>query len=104
MSPSTMSSSTPVTVIVCGLFQFAVVNWSVLASVNNGPLNVASEVSNPVNEMVTLVTGWALRTMVNVDEPPCSVVKRCGPFASLNLIVIPDDATSELSFVVESDA
>ena len=70
ISPSSMSSLTPVTVTVWGVFQFAVVK------VRDEVLSEPSVVSFPVSETVTLELGFALRTTVNVEEPPASVVRR----------------------------
>ena len=76
-----------------------------MASDNVGPLNDASEVSNPDNVTVTSLIGWAFRTTVNSDDVPVSSIKSCGlPLWSIFVIVIPEDASSELFFEVVSDA
>ena len=66
MVPSTMSSSTPVTVTVCGVSQFIGVNVSV-------PVVDTSVVSFGVTVMTTSEVGWASRTTVNVSVLPASV-------------------------------
>ena len=70
MSPSSNKSLTPVTVTVCGVFQFAVVNVTLAG------LTVPSDVSLELSPIVTFAVGCAVRTMVNVAVPPASVVVR----------------------------
>ena len=65
-APSTVRSSTPVTVTVCGVSQFAGVNVS-------DPDIVASPVSLDVNAITTSDVGCASSTTVNVSVPPASV-------------------------------
>ena len=65
MVPSTMSSSTPVTVTVCAVSQFIGVNVSV-------PVVDISLVSFGVTVMTTSDVGWASRTTVNVSVLPDS--------------------------------
>ena len=64
-SPSMMSSSTPVTVTICAVSQFADVKVSV-------EVTVASPVSDEVMERTTSLSGWALRTTVIVSVVPDS--------------------------------
>src|SRR5688500_14332643 len=70
MSPSTIASSTPRTVTVCGVDQFAAVN------VNEVVLVVPSVVSNDQTGIVTVAVGCVARRTVNVAAPPPSVVTR----------------------------
>jgi hypothetical protein len=70
MLPSTPASLTPVTVAVCGTFQFA------LVKVTLAGLTVPSVVSLELKPMVTSAVGWVLSTTVNVAVPPTSVVDR----------------------------
>ena len=65
MVPSMMSSSTPVTVIVCGVSQLAEVKVS-------GLFTVASPVSSEVMVKTTSEAGSASRTTVNVSVVPDS--------------------------------
>ena len=65
MVPSTRLSSTPVTVTVCGVFQFALVKVS-------GVFTVASPVSPEVTVKTTFEAGCALRTTVKVSVVPVS--------------------------------
>ena len=64
--PSIRLSSTPVTVTVCGVSQFAALKVS-------GLLTVASPVSLETTVMTTSEVGWASRTTVNVSVLPASV-------------------------------
>src|SRR5258708_9264690 len=68
MLPSTIGSSTPVTVTVCAVFQFAVVNVTLAGA------TVPSVRSFDDNPIVTFAVGWLVRTTVNVAVPPASVV------------------------------
>src|SRR6266478_5196516 len=68
MLPSTIGSSTPVTVTVCATFQFAVVN------VSDTGATVPSVRSLDDNPTVTFAVGWLVRTTVNVAVPPASGV------------------------------
>ena len=61
---------TPVTVTVCGTFQFAVVK------VRLAGLTVPSVVSLELSPMVTSAVGWVFSTTVKVAVPPASVVVR----------------------------
>ena len=63
--PSIRSSSTPVTVTVCAVSQFAAVKVS-------GPLTVASPVSSDVIVRTTSDVGWASSTTVNMSVLPDS--------------------------------
>ena len=63
MVPSTISSSTPVTVTVCGVSQFIGVNVRV-------PEVDTSLVSFGVTVITTSDVGWASRTTVNVSVLP----------------------------------
>ena len=65
MVPSTMSSSAPVTVTVCGVSQFADVKVTLAGT-------VASPVSSDVIVRTTSVAGSASRTTVNVSVVPDS--------------------------------
>ena len=65
MVPSMMLSFAPVTVTVCGVFQFSLVKVS-------GLFTVASPVSPEVTASTTLEFGWAFRTTVNVSVLPLS--------------------------------
>ena len=64
--PSTMSSSTPVTVTFCAVSQFADVNVSELVT-------VASPVSADEIERTTSVVGCAFNTTVKRSVDPASV-------------------------------
>ena len=85
--PSSRTSSTPVTVTVCAMFQLAVVN------VRLGELTVPSVGSLELSPMVTSAVGWLVSTTVNVAVPPASVVVRpevgvtVMPAASLSVLV-----------------
>ena len=68
MSPSSRLSSTPVTVTVCAVFQFAAVN------VSDAGLTVPSVVSFELSPIVTSAVGCASSTTVKVAVPPASVV------------------------------
>src|SRR5438093_741435 len=68
MLPSTIASSTPVTVTVCARFQFTVVN------VSDAGATVPSVRSLDDNPIVTFAVGWLVKTTVNVAVPPASVV------------------------------
>src|SRR5881396_1927902 len=93
MLPSTIGSSTPVTVTVCATFQFAVVNVS---DTGDTVPSVKSLDDNPIE---TLAVGWVFRTTVNVAVPPASVVVS----PEVGFTVIP--ATSLSVFVTDtSDA
>ena len=70
MSPSMRLSSTPVTVMVWGVFQFELVN------VSDEALRDCSVLSAPERLTVTSAVGLASRTTVNVEEEPASVVSR----------------------------
>ena len=70
MSPSTMSSSTPVTVTVWGVLQL------VLEKLRVSVLKEFSVASFPVVATVTFEVGSASRTTVYVEEAPPSVVRR----------------------------
>ena len=65
-----MASVTPVTVIVCGVFQLAVVKVTLAA------LTVPSVVSFELTPIVTFAVGCEFSTIVNVAVPPASVVVR----------------------------
>ena len=82
--PSMRLSSTPVTVTVCGVSQFAEVNVS-------DPDIVASPVSLDVNAITTSDVGCASSTTVNVSVPPASVTST-DPLSSL--IVNPATSSS----------
>src|SRR5712691_9878087 len=92
MLPSTIGSSTPVTVTVCATFQFAVVN------VSDTGATVPSVRSFDDNPIVTLAVGWLVRTTANVAVPPASVVVS----PDVGLTVIP--ATSLSVFVTDTSA
>ncbi len=64
--PSTMTSSTPVTVTVCAVLQFA------LVKVSEGGLTVASPVSPLLTVKTTLEAGCESRTTVKVSVVPDS--------------------------------
>ena len=70
MSPSSRLSSTPVTVMVCAVFQLLVVK------VSDEALSECSVLSAPVMETVTSAVGFASRTTVKVEVEPASVVSR----------------------------
>src|SRR5437867_2196113 len=92
MLPSTIGSSTPVTVTVCATFQFAVVKIGRAAG------RVSSVRSLDDNPIVTYAVGWLGRTTVNVAVPPPSVVVS----PDVGLTVIP--ATSLSVFVTDTSA
>ncbi len=66
--PSTIVSSTPVTVTVCAEFQFAAVN------INDVGATVPSAVLSEESAIVTSAVGSVLSTTVKVAVPPASVV------------------------------
>ena len=68
MLPSSRKSSTPVTVTVCAVFQFAVVN------VSDAGETVPSVASLELSAVLTFAVGCAVSTTVNVAVPPASVV------------------------------
>ena len=68
--PSSRTSSTPVTVTVCGAFQLAAVKVRLAGA------TVPSVVSLEDRPMVTSAVGWVLSTTVKVAVPPASVVVR----------------------------
>ena len=70
MSPSSNKSLTPVTVTVCGVFQFAFVNVTLAG------LTVPSDVSLELSPIVTFAVGCEFSTIVKVAVPPLSVVVR----------------------------
>jgi hypothetical protein len=74
--PSVVVSSIPVTVTVCGVSQFDVVN------VNAVGATVASPVSPDDVLMTTSDDGWALSTTVNVSVEPASVTVVSPPEAA----------------------
>ncbi len=86
-SPSSTSSSTPVTVTVWAVSQFADVKTT------SAGLTVPSDVSELVRVTVTVAVGWELRTTVKLAVPPASVVTKpdvgltVTPALSLSLIV-----------------
>src|SRR5258706_11622744 len=86
MLPSTIGSSTPVTVTVCVTFQFAVVNVTLAGAT---VLSVSSDLVNPT---VTFAVGWLVRTTVNVAVPPASVVVS----PAIGFTVIPATSLSEI--------
>ena len=63
-APSTRTSSTPVTVTVCGVFQFPLVN------VTDDGLTVPSVMSFDESPTVTFAVGCDVSTTVNVAVPP----------------------------------
>ena len=68
ISPSTRLSSTPVTVMVWGVSQLAVVK------VSDEALSSCSVLSSPEMATVTVSVGWASRTTVNEAVVPVSEV------------------------------
>ena len=68
MSPSATASSTPVTVTVCGTFQFVAVN------VRLGGLTAPSVVSLLLSGIMTLAVGWLFSDTLKVTLPPASLV------------------------------
>src|SRR6187399_1540341 len=68
--PSSMASETPVTVIVCGVFQLALVKVTLAA------LTVPSVGSFEIKPIVTSAVGCEFSTIANVAVPPASVVTR----------------------------
>ncbi len=70
MSPSSIASSTPVTVVVCGTLQFAVVNVT-LPGATEPSAGLLLETG-----ITTSAAGWLPSTIVNVAVPPASVVTR----------------------------
>ena len=68
MLPSATASLTPVTVTVCGVFQFASVK------VRLAGLTVPSVVLFELTPIVTFAVGCEFRTTLNVAVPPPSVV------------------------------
>ncbi len=87
MLPSTIGSSTPVTVTTCGVFQVAGVIVTLAGD------TVPSVRSLDDSAITTSATGWLLSVMPNVALPPCSVVTRPAagvarmPGVSLSLFV-----------------
>ena len=70
MSPSSRKSLTPVTVTVCGVFQFAFVKVTLAG------LTVPSTVLLELRPIVTSAVGCEFSTTVKVAVPPASVVVR----------------------------
>jgi len=91
-SPSSTTSSTPVTVIVCGTFQLAGVN------VTDPVDTVPSAVLLDASAMVTLPSGSVSSTMLKVAVPPLSVV------TSPDVGVTEMPAVSSLMLVTETSA
>ena len=95
MVPSTTKSSTPVTVTVCAIFQFAAVNVSAAGK------TVPSVASLDESGIVTSAVGWLVRTTVNVAVPPISVVVRpdvgvtVTPTVSLSVVETATSATAK---------
>src|SRR5437773_765065 len=97
MLPSWTRSSTPVTVTVRAVFQFAVVNVS-----DTGD-TVPSVRSFDDNPTVTFAVGWVSRTTVNVAVPPASVV--VSPEVGLTVIpTIVNVAVRLRSLVITNDS
>ena len=71
-SPSSTSSSTPVTVTVCGVSQVTSVNVNVAGDV---PLTRASSVSEDVTVTTTSEVGLVVSTTSNVSVEPASVTR-----------------------------
>src|SRR5438045_6585634 len=92
MAPSTTGSSTPVTVTVWGVLQFAVVNVRLAGA------TVPSARLPLVTGITTSATGWLVNRTVNVAVPPASVVTR----PAVGATVIP--ATSLSVFVTATSA
>ena len=72
-----VSSSTPVTVTVCGVSQFELVNVSAVGE------TVASPVSPDETLMTTSLDGWVLSTTVNVSVDPASETVVAPPDAEM---------------------
>ena len=87
-----MSSSTPVTVAVCAVFQLRAVK------VMEAGKTVPSEVSSEERPMVTSAAGWLSSTTSKVSVPPASVVTR----PEVGLTVMP--AVSSSVLVTETSA
>ena len=99
ISPSSRSSSTPVTVMVWAVSQLAVVK------VRESVLSEFSVASLPVMETVTSAVGSASRTTVKVEEEPASVVRRSDPeVVPVWAMVTPGASSSVFLTVVESDS
>ena len=86
MSPSSILSSIPLTVTVCGVFQFAPVNCRGL------DVTLPSASLLEVEVMVTVDVGSVLSLMVKVAVPPASVVLpdmevKVKPASSLSVFV-----------------
>ena len=79
-------SSTPVTVTVCAMFQFTLVNVRLAGATT--PSAGALELS----AMVTSAVGWLVSTTVNVAVPPASVVVR----PAIGVTVMPEPSLSVL--------
>ncbi len=92
MLPSSITSSTPVTVTVCATFQFAVVNVTLAGA------TVPSVRSFDDNPTVTFAVGCVFKTTVNVAAPPTSVV--VSPAGGVTVI----PATSLSVFVTDTSA
>src|SRR5437867_3292076 len=93
MLPSTVGSSTPVTVTGCAVFQFAAVNVTLAGA------TVPSVRELKGDAYGTFAVGWVFKTTVNVAVPPASVVVS----PEVGFTVIP--ATSLSVFVTDtSDA
>ena len=75
-SPSMMSSSTPVTVTVCGVSQLALVKVAELVT-------VVSPESFEENVKVTSDTGWVSRTTVKVSVVPVSATDVDPPVSAI---------------------
>src|SRR5688572_30146059 len=89
--PSSSESSTPVTVTVCGVLQFAAVNVSDVGE------TVPSVESLDERPTVTSAVGCAASVTVNVAVPPTSVV---GPDDGVNV----NPAVSSSVFVTDTSA
>ena len=99
--PSASASSTPVTVMVTGVFQFAPVNFTTPVNPTLAGLTVPSVGSLTLSAMVTSAVGWLARAIVNVAVPPASVVVRpevgvtMMPAASLSVLVTATSGASK---------
>src|SRR5260221_283916 len=88
MLPSTLGSSTPVTVTVCATFQLALVNVSAHGS------TPPSDRSRLVNPTVTFTMGWLVSPTLNFAFPSPSVV--VSPQVGFTVFFFNDTATTEI--------
>src|SRR2546430_1107097 len=91
IAPSWIWSSTPVTVTVCGAFQFAAVK------VRRDAVAAPSLPSLETTGMTTSAVGWLFKTTVSVALPPASLVTNPAVGATvMPAFFFNDTATAEI--------